>query len=98
MTNNQGVQPKAARHKGGRISLTAFEADWLLTVLGTINPIEMDGLLNTRTKPPRRVLQDAGAAWERIVDKVSDIAPEGDGWDSAAREAALYPVDEGRIR
>lgn len=88
----------SARRKGGRINLTAFEADWLSTVLGTINPIEVDGLLNTRTKPPQRVLKDIGAAWDRIADKVYSIAPEGDGWDSTAIEASLYPADEGRIR
>lgn len=65
------------RQKGGRVSLTAFEADWLSTILGTINPIELDALDHTQTRAPRSVVSDPTAAWERLADKIHAVAPSG---------------------
>lgn len=66
------------RPKGGRISLTAFEADWLATILGTINPIELDALAHTQTTPPASVTSDPSGAWQRLVEKIWAVAPSSE--------------------
>ena len=60
----------AARPCGGRISLTAFELDWLTTILASIDPINIDALAHVQLPVPKDVQDDPHAAWERLMDKV----------------------------
>jgi len=64
------------RKKGGRISLTAFEAAWLHMVADP-NPADaLAALPYLGLHAPRRVEQDPSEAWGRIVDKIASVAPE----------------------
>lgn len=54
---------------GGRISLTAFEVEWLTTILGTIDPINIDALARVQLPVPKEVRDDPHAAWERLENK-----------------------------
>lgn len=63
------------RHKGGRVSLTAFEAAWLRMHLDT-TPDEAVAALDSIGLPmPRRIKAEPYDAWDRIVQKVAEVAP-----------------------
>jgi hypothetical protein len=65
----------ATRHKGGRVSLTAFEAAWLRMVIDTSAEIAVDAVDSLGREPPRRVKADPFEAWDKIVQKVADVSP-----------------------
>lgn len=63
------------RPKGGRLSLTAFEADWLWMILDTCGEIAMDTLEFVETPMPAGYDGNADAAWEAILDKLATVTP-----------------------
>ena len=68
---------KPRRYRGGSISLTAFEAAWLVLHLDTTPDEAIDTLEGVDLPQPRRVKADPHAAWDRIVAKVATVAPSG---------------------
>lgn len=62
------------RLRGGTVSLTAFEAAWLRMVVDMAGDEAIDALPYVG-EPPRRVKSDPYEAWQKIVDKVSAVAP-----------------------
>lgn len=63
------------RAKGGRVSLTAFEAAWLRMVVDTTAEIAVDTLPDVGRPIPRRINGEPFEAWDRIVQKIADVAP-----------------------
>lgn len=63
-----------SRLRGGSVSLTAFEAAWLRMVVDMADAEAIDALPHVG-KPPRRIANDPHEAWDRIVQKISNIAP-----------------------
>ena len=72
--------------RGGRISLTAFEAEWLRMHLDTTGSEAVEALPYLDGTAPKRVTDDPSAAWDRIIDKVSVVA----GRAALAKEAEDY--------
>lgn len=64
-----------ARPSGGRLSLTAFEADWLWMILDTCGEIAMDTPEHVATPMPARFGGDANDAWDHILDKLRKVQP-----------------------
>jgi hypothetical protein len=84
------TQPR--RYKGGSVSLTAFEAAWLRMHLDTTPDEALDALPHIAMPIPRRIKSDPSAAWDRIVQKVADVAPVN--WlDTTVGRAALNQED-----
>lgn len=63
---------RAQRRHGGRLSLTAFEANWLWLILDTCGEIAMDTLPFV-DRIPASAAEDPDDAWERILDKLSKV-------------------------
>lgn len=63
------------RPRGGKISLTAFEADWLWMILDTCGEIAADTLEFVETPMPASFDGNADAAWEAILEKLSRATP-----------------------
>lgn len=63
------------RPTGGRLSLTAFEAEWLWLILDTCGEIAMDTLEFVETPMPPRFAGDADDAWEAVLDKLVKVTP-----------------------
>jgi hypothetical protein len=63
------------RPRGGRISLTAFEAEWVWLILDTCGEIAMDTLPFVEIPKPRLVRDDPDEAWEGILTKFARAAP-----------------------
>lgn len=66
----------ANRARGGKLSLTAFEADWIWMILDTCGEIAMDTLEFVETPLPRRFGGDASAAFDAILEKISKVTPQ----------------------
>lgn len=64
------------RPRGGKLSLTAFEADWVWMILDTCGEIAMDTLEFVETPLPRRFNGDGSAAFDVILDKISKVTPQ----------------------
>lgn len=64
------------RLRGGRVNLTAFEADWLWLILDTCGEIAMDTFDFVETPMPTRFGDNRGEAWECILDKISKVTPQ----------------------
>lgn len=64
--------------KGGRVSLTAFEAAWLRMVIDTSAEIAVDAVGELGREPPKQVKEDPHGAWDRIVQKIANITPDYD--------------------
>lgn len=68
------MQRNSQRKRGGRLSLTAFEAEWLWLILDTCGEIAMDTLPHVGPMPSS-VADDPDAAWERILEKLARVTP-----------------------
>jgi hypothetical protein len=65
------------RPRGGKVSLTAFEAEWLAMVADP-NPADaIAAMAYLETPPAADAAEDPSAAWQRIVDKLHAVANRG---------------------
>lgn len=63
--------------RGGRISLTAFEAQWLYMVISTCTDIAADTLEDVDVELlPKKPIENAYEAWDVIVEKLLPITPD----------------------
>ena len=66
------------RKKGGRISLTAFEAAWLHMVADTNTGGALAAIDYLGIEPPESVRNNPSEAWDQLVSKIALVAPDSD--------------------